>query len=94
MCLSQSSDVQRLTTSRTHFSVELPPAHTLAAFFDEFDGGSGHKGFVKLLRLRHASGKRVPLPGPAHPLGVTACKQRHPDWCKPRHNFVGLGHSR
>jgi hypothetical protein len=26
-------------------------------------------GFVKLLRLRRASGKRVPLPGPTHPLG-------------------------
>jgi hypothetical protein len=27
------------------------------------------RGFVKLLRLRHSSGKRVPLPGPPHPLG-------------------------
>src|SRR5215510_9757296 len=26
-------------------------------------------GFVKLLRLRLASGKQVPLPGPTHPLG-------------------------
>ena len=26
-------------------------------------------GIVKLLRLRHSSGKRVPLPGPPHPLG-------------------------
>lgn len=26
-------------------------------------------GFVKLLRLKRSSGKRVPLPGPAHPLG-------------------------
>jgi hypothetical protein len=26
-------------------------------------------GFVKLLRLRRSSGKRVPLPGPTHPLG-------------------------
>jgi transposase-like protein len=26
-------------------------------------------GIVKLLRLRRASGKRVPLPGPPHPLG-------------------------
>ncbi len=25
--------------------------------------------FVKLLRLKRASGKRVPLPGPTHPLG-------------------------
>ena len=30
--------------------------------------GSG-SGFVKLLRLRRSSGKRVPLPGPTHPLG-------------------------
>src|SRR5262245_46589638 len=30
-------------------------------------GPSG--GFVKLLRLRHSSGKWVPLPGPTHPLG-------------------------
>jgi hypothetical protein len=27
------------------------------------------RGFVKLLRLRRSSGKRVPLPGPPHPLG-------------------------
>jgi putative transposase len=27
------------------------------------------RGFVKLLRLRHSSGKWVPLPGPTHPLG-------------------------
>ena len=26
-------------------------------------------GFVKLLRLRLSSGKRVPLPSPPHPLG-------------------------
>jgi hypothetical protein len=26
-------------------------------------------GFVKLLRLRRSSGKRVPLLGPTHPLG-------------------------
>jgi hypothetical protein len=28
-----------------------------------------HVGFVKLLRRRRALGKRVPLPGPTHPLG-------------------------
>jgi hypothetical protein len=26
-----------------------------------------HTGFVKLLRLRRSSGKRVPLPDPTHP---------------------------
>ncbi len=30
-------------------------------------------GFVKLLRLRRSSGKRVPLPGPPHPLGSSLC---------------------
>ena|SRR5215813_9170437 len=30
-------------------------------------------GFVKLLRLRRSSGKRVPLPGPLHPLGSPLC---------------------
>ena len=30
---------------------------------------SASHGFVKLLRLRRSSGKRVPLPGPTHPLG-------------------------
>jgi hypothetical protein len=30
---------------------------------------SSRSGFVKLLRLRLASGKRVPLPGPSHLLG-------------------------
>jgi hypothetical protein len=30
-------------------------------------------GFVKLLRLKRTSGKRVPLPGPPHPLGGPLC---------------------
>jgi hypothetical protein len=36
---------------------------------------SSASGFVKLLGLRRLSGKRVPLPGPTHPLGssLRAC---------------------
>ena len=53
-------------------------AQTLAdtsRFLDEARGEASQQhatpmqGFVKLLRLRHSSGKRVPLPGPTYPLG-------------------------
>jgi len=41
-----------------------PPIHGLQEL-----PASDPGGFVKLLKLRRSSGKRMPLPGPIHPLG-------------------------